>query len=402
MALYLNKIYNLLKRTTASTQFIPAIDGLRFLAIWVVVMEHAHGFIKNKVPFRFEVPPESFPIFYRFFDSQGLKGVLLFFMISGFILGMPFAKHYWFKDKPVELKKYFLRRLTRLEPPYILNLLVSFFVILLFSGHGFAQSFFHAPISLFTNLVSSLFYVHYIFFPNVFSVNPVTWSLELEVQFYILVPLLVLIFKLPKFYRRALLLSAIVIFPLVQEYFLQPVNAAQRPVSLIYYYIQYFLLGFLLLDVYLSGFKLKLAKGFNFLLGFLLLFVFFALDLHDTPHFGLFFPYIIFALGVFALTNEAWTKIFSLKPLTAIGGMCYSIYLWHNLTISAVGNFTIHLNIFDSYIPAILWHLFIIIPFVLAVSVVFYLSMEEDSLLLFSCSSSIIYTKFSSILVFPM
>lgn len=372
-----DKIFSLLKRTTASTQFIPAIDGLRFLAIWVVVMEHAHGFIKNKVPFAFVSPATNHPIFYGFFDAQGLKGVLLFFMISGFILGMPFAKRYWQNDKPVELKKYFLRRLTRLEPPYILNLLASFFVILLFQGHGFAQSFFHAPISLFTNLVSSLFYLHYVLFPNVFSVNPVTWSLELEVQFYILVPLLVMVFKLPKFYRRVLLISAIIILPIIQEFYLQPVNAAQRPISLIYYYLQYFLLGFLLLDLYLSGFKLKLKRGLNLLLGLTFLFTFFALDLHNTPHFGIFFPFVIFGLGIIALTNDTWTKIFSLKPLTTIGGMCYSIYLWHNLSISAIGNFTIHFNIFNSYIPTILWHLLIIIPFVLAVSTVFYLLVEK-------------------------
>ena len=56
----------------------------------------------------------------------GFRGVELFFVISGFILGLPFAAHYLKGAAPVSLRKYYLRRLTRLEPPYIVALLVLF------------------------------------------------------------------------------------------------------------------------------------------------------------------------------------------------------------------------------------------------------------------------------------
>ena len=52
------------------------------------------------------------------------RGVELFFIISGFILGLPFAKQYLAGGKQVRLGAYFLRRLTRLEPPYILILCI--------------------------------------------------------------------------------------------------------------------------------------------------------------------------------------------------------------------------------------------------------------------------------------
>ena len=52
------------------------------------------------------------------------RGVELFFAISGFILGIPFASHFLRQDARVDLTGYFLRRLTRLEPPYFISLFV--------------------------------------------------------------------------------------------------------------------------------------------------------------------------------------------------------------------------------------------------------------------------------------
>ena len=238
-----DKLYDLLKRKTATTAFIAQIDGLRFLAIWLVVMDHLHGFIRTKIPFAYTTPQTYYWPVYQFFDAQGLKGVLLFFMISGFILGMPFARYFWHEGREVNLKNYFLRRLTRLEPPYIINILFCFFVLLVYKGHDFASSFPRTFSGLLPNLLSSLFYLHYTLFPGTFSVNPVTWSLEIEVQFYLLVPLLVLVFKLPKLYRRWLLVLAILLLPLLQQKFSLPVNAAIKPANNIFNYLQYFLLG---------------------------------------------------------------------------------------------------------------------------------------------------------------
>ncbi len=53
-------------------------------------------------------------------------GVKVFFAISGFVLALPFLKYYLgISDKKVQLKSYFIRRLTRLEPPFIITLVFS-------------------------------------------------------------------------------------------------------------------------------------------------------------------------------------------------------------------------------------------------------------------------------------
>src|SRR5205807_233343 len=113
----------------------------------------------------------------------GWAGVQLFFAISGFILALPFAAHRLLGEKPVDLGKYFRRRLTRLEPPYILSLLGTFAFGLLISHQlSWAANGKH--------LLASLVYMHNLAFGHESYISTVAWTLEIEVQFYCLVPLL--------------------------------------------------------------------------------------------------------------------------------------------------------------------------------------------------------------------
>ena len=132
----------LLRRITSSGRFIPEIDGFRFLAIALVVMFHFDG-----------IYPGQSGKFFTAIAQRGLYGVQLFFTISGFILALPFASQYLTGKNPVSLRKYFLRRLTRLEPPYILSILAVFAFGLLVSG----------KLSLEKDgghLLASIFYLH--------------------------------------------------------------------------------------------------------------------------------------------------------------------------------------------------------------------------------------------------
>jgi peptidoglycan/LPS O-acetylase OafA/YrhL len=70
------------RRITTSGEFIPEIDGLRFIAIALVITHHLALFVsiqrgQNEGPL-----------------SRGQLGVELFFVISGFILAVPFAMQY--------------------------------------------------------------------------------------------------------------------------------------------------------------------------------------------------------------------------------------------------------------------------------------------------------------------
>ncbi len=347
----LDKIYSRLRRTTNNTSFIPHIDGLRFLAILLVVMEHVHGLIFNKSPIPFAGNPTISQWWFYVLFQNGRKGVLLFFVISGFILALPFAKYYWRNEqgpkgdssqlqnnkqaKPVNLKAYFMRRLTRLEPPYIFNLIACTFLLIWFGHPDFAGRFAHLNFfGILPSLAESLVYLHNIISPNGMYVNTVTWSLEVEIQFYLLVPLLVQILKLKKLYRRTALVFLIGFFIFLQQVF--PTNLLT-----LYSFIQYFLLGFLLVDLYLSGWQTSLNKWLSLLIGMLVLFNILYIDIYRTSWTEYLFVILVFGFYTLVFCSDVWKKIFSWRFFTTVGGMCYTIYLWHNPIASGLGNHTV-------------------------------------------------------------
>ncbi|MGH7634807.1 MAG: acyltransferase family protein, partial [Gemmatimonadaceae bacterium] len=138
-----------LRRRTTSGRFIAEVDGLRFVAIALVVFFHVHDYITTK--FRLPTGAVGNEDLLDRIAATGHYGVHLFFIISGFVLALPFAAHHLAGRPPVRLRAYFLRRLTRLEPPYILALLgLSAAIILTHTPH----------LSLLPHLLASLGYVH--------------------------------------------------------------------------------------------------------------------------------------------------------------------------------------------------------------------------------------------------
>ena len=220
------------RRITTQKRFIPQIDGLRFVAISSVVLLHLYAALEAGI----------IPVPWSMSSDLPKRGVELFFAISGFILGIPFASHYIRKAARVDLKQYFLRRLTRLEPPYFISLLVWAAVQMIIGHRHFGEMGPH--------LLSSFAYLHNAFFgafPG--AINMVAWSLEIEIQFYVLVPVLALLFAIPSASIRRTALAIL----MIASGFLSIV--AHRNIHLrasILYYLAFFLAGFLVCDLYLT------------------------------------------------------------------------------------------------------------------------------------------------------
>ena len=148
------------------------------------------------------------------------------------------------------------------------------------------------------------------------------------------------------------------------------------PVDTLFNYIQYFF-GFLLVDLYLSEIKFKFPVWASFIIGLLcLLFIGYA-DLRARNYLEYIFPIVALGFYLLVLTDSLWRKVFSLRYITAIGGMCYSIYLLHYNIIPVLGNTTIKFNLFQSYPLTYFWHALILIVPIVLFSGIFYLLIER-------------------------
>lgn len=326
-----------LRRITSGGSWIPEIDGLRFVAISSVVLYHIYAQMLVKAGH-----PVAVQARYAWLGTavgNGDRGVPLFFVISGFILGMGFARQHLHLGKPVSLKKYFLRRVTRLEPPYILNLvfcaLVAFF-------------YYHQALGyMVPHLLASILYQHNLAYRTPSAINGVTWSLEVEIQFYILAPLIALLFRISNpTARRLIFLALIAVCGILQ--LLLHANATVAALT-IAFYMQYFLAGMLLTDLYLT---VRLHTGMHWawdvlsLCGWPVVF----LVPRDFLWFHAILPFLIMLLYIAAFQGVIFRKFFSNFWIAIIGGMCYSIYLWHFFTIGVFFKLTRHLIVFHDFL----------------------------------------------------
>jgi peptidoglycan/LPS O-acetylase OafA/YrhL len=257
-----------LQRRTSSGRYIPEVDGIRFIAIMLVLFFHA-VMVRSDGNYWHIAKPFGAGFGAAQWWDFGRYGVHLFFVLSGFILGLPFVVG------QVNLKRYFKRRLTRLEPPYMVALMVWFLV------SGVALKHF---------LLSAV-YAH-----NLTGWNPINeplWSLEVEIQFYIVLPLLACVFLIRrKALRRVLLVLAI--GASVPGFLYLGTLALPR-------FLCFFLVGLLLADLYA-----------------------------DHP------------IRIPLLRN---------RIVTTIGGMAYSIYLMHWPVMVLLGR---HLRPVAAEIPALM------------------------------------------------
>ena len=318
-----------LSRETSSGRFIPEMDGLRFAAIAMVVLYHLNGYLMAKTAF-YERGPTSQPDWLCRSALVGFHGVELFFVISGFILALPFAAHHLVEAPAVNLRKYYLRRLTRLEPPYF----VTIFLLLALAICTHPGS----VTAILPHLASSLAYLHNVIYGAQSTVIGVAWSLEIEVQFYLLVPLLTLVFAIRNPRLRRSLLIGLTLTTLAAQTLLVPHHP--RIALSILAYLQFFLVGFLLADIFLTSWKSSPRRSLHWdlvaLAGWPLLF----LVLQSTVLTHWVFPALVFALYCAAFRGRWINRIFCNRWITAVGGMGYSIYLIHYEVISAVGRFT--------------------------------------------------------------
>ena len=169
---------------------IPELDGLRGLAILLVILCHYVG-NPDHTPLGF------FPHRFLLAFTVGWSGVDLFFVLSGFLIGGILLDA---RNSPQYFRAFYMRRVFRILPIYYLwTLLFAATVIA-------ALVFFPGRLGVaFSDLLRVP--VQLLFLQNIFIGMPhftwtwfvVTWSLAIEEQFYLLAPPLIRFLSLRRF-----------------------------------------------------------------------------------------------------------------------------------------------------------------------------------------------------------
>ena len=223
--------------------------------------------------------------------------------------------------------------------------------------------------------LASIFYVHNFVYSNELpKINCVAWSLEVEFQFYILAPLMAFVFAIKcATSRRVLLLSVALLFAVIQAYVVLPFKS-------FFNYVHYFLLGFLLVDFYVSGDRLFSKGKYDKLIGIISLMFIFLLPKYSSGFTSVLINIIqfssIFVFYYYVIFNKCFDFMAN-KIVTNIGGMCYSIYLLHYAIISLFGNSITRFHFTSNSTLNIVLFCIIILGLILLISAAFFSTIER-------------------------
>ena len=154
---------------------LDAIDGLRGVAILMVVYQHTLATAVGNVV------TGSFGFRFPYVVANGWMGVGLFFMLSGFVLALPYYSNVRTMETVSDFRGYYQHRAKRLLPLFIVMAIVSYLV-------GAARGFDHSG-SLLLALSTASMFTSSEFFPKI---NGSFWSLMVEIWFSVLFPFLLL------------------------------------------------------------------------------------------------------------------------------------------------------------------------------------------------------------------
>jgi peptidoglycan/LPS O-acetylase OafA/YrhL len=213
------------------------LDGLRALAALSVVCFHVWLY-------RFPDPTRIRRA--GLFDdvlSDFRLGLLLFFVLSGYLLYRGFARAALRRDAPVDIGVYALRRAARILPAYYLAMLGT---LVLLWGAGGTPGVRMPPggdLTLFA-VFGQNYSTH-----TILTFNPVTWTLCLEVLFYALLPLLGVIgyrWSRGRARRQAALLAGLIGFGVAWNAGVYTLGGNMLATKALPAYLPYFALGMLL------------------------------------------------------------------------------------------------------------------------------------------------------------
>jgi len=284
------------------------VDGLRAVAVLPVLLFHS-----------------GFSVF-----SGGYVGVDIFFVISGFVITAKLIED--MERGNYSIAAFYVRRIRRILPALVATIVVSYIAALLLFLPDALEDFSKSVIATATFVSNLYFWKSSGYFETAALDRPLlhTWSLAIEEQFYLVIPLALYgafvyfrRFVWPLFLLAAVASLALSIFVTdkapTANFFLLPTRAWEL------------LLGSLLVLAPLKPVHNKLVAEGLALLGLLLIGWTIATYTDATPFPGLsaLVPTLGAAILIYVGRDRSTLvgKLLSLRPMVGIGLISYSLYL---------------------------------------------------------------------------
>jgi len=285
------------------------IDGLRAVAVLLVLGAH----LRSRL-------------------TGGYIGVDVFFVISGYLIGAAILRE--LADGSFSIAAFYERRIRRIVPA-LLGMLIGASALayhFLFPSEiiDFAKSLLAAIGS-----VSNLWFWHqsgYFDAPSAFKPLLHTWSLAVEEQFYIVFPIFLVLIRrfFPKHLKLAICTVAAISFALAVFYVRRDPGAAFYFAPLRAWEL---LLGTIVSQRYLPPFRTALTRNLASAAGLVMIFIPALRYTSETPFPGIAaLPPCLGAALIIAAGDTGSSlggRLLSLRPVTFIGLISYSVYLWH-------------------------------------------------------------------------
>ncbi|WP_347992662.1 acyltransferase family protein [uncultured Eubacterium sp.] len=304
---------------TKKKNYIEGLDAMRGIAILGVVFYH--------------LIPGKFP--------GGFLGVNMFFVLSGYLIYK--GAEWEVTNGKYSVQKFYMKRIKKIFPPLI---------IMICSVCGMLAIFIPEVLKGKTSEIISVFggynnlwqiQQNASYFARMSNQSPFThlWAIAIEMQFYIVWPVLFFMIKRSEKYfskKKTLIIIALVV--LVGGAWMSVLYSPQNDVSRLYYGTDtrmFSLLMGVLVAIIQNNLKHSESKIVSYAKNIFLVMLsvvcicgYFIVEGQSAYVYlgGLFVNSVICALIVLLMSGSGFSRVIEKSPLTIVGKISYEIYLW--------------------------------------------------------------------------
>ncbi|SDP05863.1 Peptidoglycan/LPS O-acetylase OafA/YrhL, contains acyltransferase and SGNH-hydrolase domains [Paenibacillus sp. yr247] len=357
------------------------LDSLRGLAALSVLLHHflliLPEFYKNTFSNVEKVNIMKYSPLHIFF--AGHEAVVLFFVLSGFVLAIPMLV-----DRRSIYSMYLIKRILRIYMPYIVALFISIIAAKIFYSGNIIElsTWFNKTFE--PDLNTQQIIQHFLLIPNFYNykLNPVIWSLVQEMRISIIFPFVVIFIS--RFKSHYVIMTSLMLSFVGLTGDILTNNALYIPND---YFITLHCLALFILGGLLAKHRNELIQSVRtftkstkiiLLISAILTYTYAWWFFYSIRIVHLFIDDWMTALGVsffiiLAISSYKVSKALTLRPLIFMGNISYSLYLYHSIVLLSIT----HL-LFGKVNISIIWTLSLIITFIVAV--LSYYFVEQPSI----------------------